>query len=65
MIARPKEIVTQMNDRHTKMHTLIRRILPAVEEEIKDMDCRPPKPTTEKIPVAGGVCIETDEFIMF
>ena len=65
MIARPKEIVTQMNDRYVKMHTLIRHVLLAVTEETKAAEAQGAHPPVEKIPVAGGVCIETDEFVMF
>jgi hypothetical protein len=65
MVARPKEIVTRMNDRYVKMHTLLQHILLAVTEETKAG--APPEitPTTAPSPVEGQPYVETDAYVMF
>lgn len=65
MIARPKEIVTQMNDRYVKMHPLIRHVLLAVTEETKETTPPCTRSSGEMLSSVGRVCIQTDEFVMF
>jgi hypothetical protein len=67
MVARPKEIITRMNDRYVRMHTLLQHILLAVTEETRSVAAAEAGPAAPAVRPAGAgqTYVETDTYVMF